>query len=470
MRYYLCALVWVSFAGLADAKPPAPALFCEQYPDAPVCRGSGISCNFCHSSVPSRNLFGAAVEAGILPGAPRPLSDGDFAAALPLALSAAEAADSDGDGIANGVELTLGSNPSDGKDFPRDLTCAGKANPQYKACEYDLRFAYKRVMLDFCGHSPTFEQLEAFAARSDAVEELDSQLDACLGSEFWIGKNGQLWQMANVKIRPVGSLKAGPEETGDIPLADYDDDYALFTWSHIGDHDVRDVLLADFYVQRQTNPTRYSSVETLPIQFVAKDKRAGNITSGWMLSYFVMFTALPRNIAAQTYRAYLGLDIAKQEGLMPVAGEPVDYDGKGVTQTTCAACHSTLDPLTYVFRNYNGLTGGNNYENRYVANRIELGFPDLVAQTPSLANTPENGVILGQPVANLREWATVAANSDAFAMNVVRDYWQWLLGETPRAEDDATFTSLWQNLKGAQNYRVRAMLHDFIRTEAYGAP
>ncbi len=71
-------------------------------------------------------------------------------------------------------------------------------------------------------------------------------------------------------------------------------------------------------------------------QKVDRAHRAGNMTTAWTLTYFVMFTALSRNAASQMYRAYLGLDIAKQEGLYSVANEPQDYDAKGVQARECA--------------------------------------------------------------------------------------------------------------------------------------
>ncbi len=459
-----------ALAGSAQAKPPGPATFCQKYPGAPACVGGQPACTYCHTSPPTRNAYGAALEAQLAPGATRPLSDGDFATALPAALAAAEGADSDGDGVTNGTEISKGTFPGDGKSFPNDVPCAGGVNPSFKVCKYDARYVYRKLVLDFCGTSPTYEQLQDFVAITESQKpaELDAALDRCLKSEFWRAKNGQLWQLAHRKVRPVGSLKNGDEDKGQIPLADYYDDYALYAWSQIDGHDARDVLTAKYFVQRTVSGTpavtRYSQVATLPIQFIDLAHRAGNLTSAWNLVYNVMFTALPRNAASQAYRGYLGLDIAKQEGLYPVAGEPKDYDAKGVQDALCSQCHATLDPLSYPFRNYNGLT---NPFAQYDAQRIEKNF--LSPAAPNIAQTPESGVIMGQKVNNLVEWATVAANSDAFASATVGDYWRLLMGAGPTAEQHGEYTQLWQGLK-ANNYDVEKMLHALIRTEAYGAP
>jgi hypothetical protein len=59
-----------------------------------------------------------------------------------------------------------------------------------------------------------------------------------------------------------------------------------------------------------------------------------------------------------------------------------------------------------------------------------------------MADLPEAGVLFGQPVANLLEWAQVAANSDAFARATLLDYWKLLFGEAPRPEETAEFDQL----------------------------
>lgn len=453
-------------AGAALAKPPAPATFCAKYSTAPTCIGAQPACAYCHASPPTRNAFGLAVEASLAPGAMRPLSDADFAAALPAALAAAESADSDGDGVSNLVEIQKGTFPGDKKSFPNDIPCAGGVNPAYDVCHYDARYVFKKVSLDFCGASPTWDELATFDAQADQAAFIDGTLDTCLKSEFWRGKNGQLWELAHKKVRPVGSLKRG-EDPGIVGLADYYDDYALFTWAQIDGHDARDVITADFYVTRTTNPTRYTSTLNRAGQVVDAAHRAGNLTTAWNLMYNVMFTALPRNAASQAYRAYLGLDIAKQEGLYAIANEPRDYDGKGVTQDLCKQCHATLDPLSYPWRNYNGLSGAQNLFGTYQTMRIESFFAN---EAPNITQIPETGYIMGRPVNGLREWARVAADSDAFAVSSVLDYWKLTMGGPPAPEQNAELVKLWQDFKGPMNYGVERMLHALVKTEAYGAP
>ena len=450
-------------APAAFARPPGPATFCSKYPMAPACTGAQPACGYCHTSPPLRNAFGMSVEAALLPGMPRPLTDGDFANALPGALAAVEMQDADGDNVTNLVEIQKGTLPADKKSFPNDVPCAGGTNSAYDVCKYDARYVFKKVRLDFCGTSPTWDEMAQLDGATDKAAFIDGALDTCLKSEFWRGKNGQLWELANKKVRPLGTLKSG-EDQGLIALADYYDDYALFTWAQIDGHDARDVLTADFFVTRQVNPTRYSSVASKSGQAVVVARRAGNLTSAWNLVYNVMFTALPRNAASQAYRAYLGLDIAKQEGLYPIASEPRDYDAKGVTQDLCKQCHATLDPLSYPWRNYNGLTQP---FAQYQAMRIELHF---AGESPTISQIPESGYIMGKPVSSLKEWARVAADSDPFAVNTVMDYWKLTMGEPPRPEQNEEFVKLWRDLKGAQNYSIEKMLHALVKTEAYGAP
>jgi hypothetical protein len=457
----------------SSAKPIGPTVFCDVYPDAPVCIGGKPACVLCHTSPPERNAFGTAVAAALLPGTARPLSDQQYTEGLPAALQAVEAQDADADGFTNGDEILAGTEPANERSKPVTSGCPPFArNPYYDVCFYDRAYVLKKLHLDFCGRSPTPEELDAFRAMSEQQQdgELDAALDRCLRSEYWTGKDGALWRLAHRKIRPLQAIKSG-SGSGIIPLADYWDDYNLYVFTHTGDRDVREVLTASYFVSRNDpapgsgEATSYNLEPDVQSQTVDRERRAGLLTTRWYLVFNVMFTPLPRTAAAQAYRAFLNLDIARLEGLQPVQGEPVDYDQRGVTYEACVICHSTLDPLSYPFRNYDGL---NDFPfGRYQPGRIEQYYSDVA---PNITSMPEEGVILGQRVANLVEWARVAADSDPFAAAVVEDFWRLLNGEGPTAEENEEFVQLWRDLKTTHNYRVERMLHALIKTEAYGVP
>ena len=507
------------FAGLAwfgtgGAKPVAPQAFCAHYPDAPVCTNGFASCETCHTTPPARNVYGESLAIHLLLTAPLPHTDEVFLAALPTSLEAISEFDADLDGYSNEEELLAGADPSNAESTPTEERCKDdiKRNAEHPAngwnvCGYDLLYTYKKVLLDFCGRSPTYDEITEFRMLSDGQSErIDEIFDACLMSNFWRGKDGVVWHLANDKIRPAASIKSG-DDGGPIPLGDYDQDYNLFVYANTGDRDVRELLTAQYFVDRivteDGSPDRFvpftrGAVADFSIrgfdkaQFTEPETRAGLLTSRWFLVNFTMFTSIPRTSAAQAYRAYLGYDISKMEGLQAVVDEPVDYDAKGVEAPDCAVCHSTLDPLTYPFSRYDGLGGGvgaligdptgqgqDTDELIGPDGELRLTFasytPDRLDRFPVVdgdlvAETPEAGILLGQPVENLVEWARVAADSDAFAQNVVRDYWILLMGQPPLPSELETYERLWKGLKGEHEYRVERMLRTLIRTEAYGAP
>lgn len=447
----------------ASAKQPGPETFCDAYPTSPLCASAPVDCTTCHDSAqgpPIRNVYGMDIETVLLPSERRPLDDAEFAAGLPASLAAVESMDSDGDGWTNLQEIDEGTLPGDETSFPVDFTVCTSVNPSYDVCEWDAAHTWRNLHLDVCGFSPTADQIDAFRALSatQQLAEIDLALDVCMESEFWRGRNGVLWQVAHKKIRPVGSLQS----------YGYEDDYSYFTWTQIDDHDVRLVLTGDFFVEMNetVSPPAYTTVASKAGQPMQAGRRAGLLTSRWNLFYNVMFTPIPRTAAARAYRAFLGWDISRLEGLYPVTNEPMDYDQKGVTAAQCATCHSTLDPLTYPFRNYNGLTEGAPIT-QYVPNRLETLFPDV---SPNIGDTPEAGSLMGQPVNDLLEWAQVAANSEQFSRAVVGDYWRLLVGRAPSPEDQPAVEQLAGDLRGVHAYSVRKMLHDLVRTEAYGEP
>ena len=475
------ALVLAASATTARAMDVASSVVCETYPDAEACRGIQPECTLCHTSPPVRNEFGLQVEFELAPGVSRPLGIDAFAAALPAALMAVESLDADGDGIANFDELMAGTLPGDATSKPGEngLAVCEAAPTQgwtYNVCDRDALYTYRKVMLDFCGRSPTMSELEELSAAADPWRAIHDTLDLCMGGNFWRGRDGVLWNLANRKIRPSASLKSG-ENAGGFPLGDYEDDYNLFVYSQIDGRDAREVLTAQYFVAREdgeiTTYTRASEEELAKrdpetLQSVVIERRAGLLTTRWFLTTNTMFTPIPRATAAQAYRAYLGVDIALMEGLVPVANEPVDYDAAAVAQAACAVCHSTLDPLTYPFSRYEGLAADRTILSAaYDSDRLDR-FANTEAATT--LDTPEAGVILGQPVPDLLAWAQVAANSNEFAQTTVLDYWRLLIGEPPRQADRDAFDDLWQTFVGAHGYSVERMLHDLIDTEAYSVP
>lgn len=461
-------------APTAQAKPLAPPLFCAVYGEAPTCASMPTGCATCHVSTSPvvMNDFGLDIREGLAQYASVPFADGDFEQYLGMVLMEIEGLDSDGDGFSNLEEIQSGTEPGLTDSFPGGAECPSPdqvAELDYQICTYDYDYVYRKVGIDFCGLPPTFAEMEAFHQMSEPEQQtrIHALLDTCLDTEFWMGPNGVLWNIAHDKIRPVGSLEG---------FADYINDYEYFTYTQIDDHDIRDLLVGDFLIERVDAGTpdeprsMYQQVTMRAGQPMQPERRAGLLTSAWPLFYNTMFTALPRGTAAQAYRAFLGFDIAASEGLnWPIAGEPVDWDRAGVTNPTCAACHSTLDPLSYPFSRYNGIQGdGAIGLYMYDPDRINKYF---LGRYPEMAAMPEGGYIFGESVDNLLEWAQVAANSDQFFAATTADYWRVLVGEKPapaNPEEYAEYTQLAEEL--SQHYSVEQMLHSLIDTEAYGAP
>ncbi|MEZ4467452.1 MAG: hypothetical protein R3F43_24165, partial [bacterium] len=399
---------------------------------------------------------------------PRPLTPAAFAEGLPAALAAVADQDSDGDGAANRLEVEAGTRPADAASRPGGAAPTGctSANPDWDVCGYDAPYAFKKLHLDVCGQSPTFEALEAFRALDADARRvaLGAALDACLATEFWQGRDGVLWQLAHPKIRPLQAVKSGPG-AGPVPLANYDDDYGLFAWTQTGDRDAREVITADYYIDVRENPTRYRPVQARGGQNAGSNHRAGMLTTRWFAVINTMFTPVNRTAAAQAYRAYLGLDIARSEGLIEPEEPLVDYDDKGVEAEACAVCHRTLDPLTYPFTRYHGITGVST--GAYDRGRMSRFGPE---EGSRIREVPEAGYIFGQPVADLVAWARVAADSEAFARATVGDYWRLLVGHDPTDAEADAFDGLVERFRTEHGYQVSAMLHDLIGLEVYGAP
>ncbi len=468
---------------MAEARPEAPGIFCATYPNAAECLGRVIECRACHESTypPAWNSFGNLVRSSL----PRDVS---FAQGLPSALTAIEALDADADGVSDLDEILGGTYPGDSSSFwIAPAAQRGPDNPSYAVDTYDLAFAFRRASALYCGKSPTYAEMAPFRTPGADAGALRTQLHArveqCLNGAYW--REEGLKRLADDRVRPAKS--AGPESkvyvyNFRLVIGDYEYDYRLWVYALTGDRDARDLLLAQYYVVddgkggfltgegtiEKPDPEAFAGGQVLEKQY-----RAGMITMQWFLVRNTMFSELPRTSAAAAYRAYLGLDIAKTQGLVPVASEPDDIDRKGVTEPRCASCHSTLDPLAYAFAKYNGISGAPDFIALLLgfASFPFGGYDETRAQRliPGWSDGAQQPVILGKPVSSLRQWAETAANSDAFARNLAQIFFEHALSRGPNPGEMEEFTALWRGLP-KEGFSANRLIHRLIDTRAFGVP
>jgi hypothetical protein len=460
-------LLLLALAGSAAARPTAPRVVCGADADVVACHGSIPSCTLCHAGAPLLNRYGAAVARGL--AADPQYNFDNFDDRLPGALDAIADDDADGDGLSNLEELLLGTLPGDAQSHHvAPPPPSGRPNTHYAVGERDAVFAHRRVLTSFCGRPPTFDEQSAFRAANAGAREqlLHDALSTCLSSPYW--RDEALHRLADAKIRPLEAIGFD----GLIPLADYGWDYRLFSHVMSGDRDVRDLLLATYHIDEDGSvvdgviPAPPDSPLETGGQPLAPEQRAGMLTTQWFLMIHTMFSALPRTTAAQAYRAYLGMDIARSEGIDPVEGEPRDVDSRGVTEPACAVCHSTLDPLSYAFSPYNGI---GRLSSRGVRDIEKTGAYDD-ARVP----WPDDSVLFGASVPSLRAWAERAAATDAFFATVTRTLWTGAFGRPPHVGENVEFEALWRDLAAdaaaGGTPRAERVLHDLIDTDAFRVP
>lgn len=462
-RWMKRARRWSSVAGLsfaalavatpALAKPTAPPILCETTPDIAQCAGQVPTCEVCHTSTwpAAWNEYGNDVIREL---------DGEFEAALPSALLLIATKDSDGDGVDNATELAMGTNPGDAEDnWPVCALGADRPDGLPVAAEYNFEQALRRVSILYCGASPSYESLQEFralASDADRYASVHERLDSCLAGPWW--RDQGLPRLADWRVRPVSAV--GKDSPVGIVIGDYEWDYRLWTWAMSGDHDVRDLLLADYHVEAGDDGAllkREGAIGGYPGQPLVPERRAGMITTQWFFAINTMFSPLPRTSAAQAYRAYLGADMARNQGIWPVKGEPIDVDEKGVGQGECASCHSTLDPLSYAFAYYEGIVGLKT--GAYREERPGALIPGW--------NDPTT-VLFGEPVDGLTGWAEVAANSDAFKRMVGLTLFEHAIDRAPLPDEEAAFTELWRALPD-KGWSANALIHGLVDTYSFGA-
>ena len=269
-------------------------------------------------------------------------------------------------------------------------------------------------------------------------------------------------RLADKRIRPLAAV--GQQSEVGIRLADYDWDYRLWVYVLTDGRDARELLTADYHVARSADGSltrvegAFGSVGGSGPQPLPPERRAGMISTQWFFVINTMFSGLPRTTAAQAYRAYLGADISRYEGIRPVANEPVDVDLKGVQEAECASCHSTLDPLSYAFAPYFGIRGGES--GLYEPRRPAAVIPEW---------DDNQGILNDVEVADLVEWAEVAASSDAFMRTLALTFFRQALGRDPTPDENPEFVAMWRALP-EDGYALDSMLHRLVDTLAFGAP
>ncbi|SMF68730.1 DUF1585 domain-containing protein [Pseudobacteriovorax antillogorgiicola] len=438
---FLLSTSFVVASGSVYATTEATDLFCQKYPKATACADKPTSCGVCHAGPPSLNDFGQNIKMEL---------DGTITESLLVALDKLEDGDSDQDGATNIDEILNGGEPGN-----KSVQPAGEIN-----VEYDIALAYKRMKSVFCGTSASYQDMKQLEA--EGATFLHNELTQCLEGAYW--KDEALHRIADAKIQPLATIGYG----GNVVIGDYRWDYWLYSYVMTGDRDARELLSATYHIDGRTGEKIEGNVrreegatlgERIVIaggQPLAANRRAGMMTTQWFISNFTMFAELPRNTASQVYRAYLGLDIAKGEGLTPVPGEPRDVDNKNIAQPACAVCHSTLDPLAYAYSTYNGIDPVNAFL-----------FNSIGTYNAGRQPWESDGAIFGQPVNDLLEWAEVARNSDAFKKNLVKDIFHYALSRDPFAHEADEFKALWEGLP-EDAYSVNKMIHKFVDTKAFG--
>lgn len=432
------------FSEYARASAFVAPLLCKKYPASTYCDSPLNACKTCHSSAPNLNAYGEDIRNHL---------SGPLVSAVEGAFTAIENDDSDGDGVTNLNELQNKGAPGNS-----DIKPAGEIK-----IVYDPASALKRLKAVYCGESVSYDLMRKLAAASDAKAFLHAELTACLASDYW--KKEALFRLADKKIQPLGAVGYG----GNVVIADFRWDYRLFAYIMSDDRDARELLSAQYHIDENGKKIEGKVArEELPQilgqrivlaggQPLEPSRRAGMITTQWFLAFYTMFAALPRNTASQAYREYLGMDIAKGEGLSPVVNEPRDVDSKNVKPAACAVCHSTLDPLAYAFSTYSGIE----------TSVIEILTNATGTYSKDRKPWEADGSIMGQPVKNLLDWTDKARNSDPFKQNLARLMFRQALSREVLPHEQAEFEALWKSLP-ADQYSINKLVHRLIDTKAFG--
>lgn len=449
----------VMLGAAAWARPEAPEAFCDVYSDAPACIAGSVSCTTCHvlAGPPSHNPYGLDLTAA------RDM-DVPFMDDLARALEEIEDLDSDGDGASNLDELLAGTDP--GYDTAVEPECGeqtGTDNADWTVGRYDHAFAWKRVLVDFCGRSPRYEERQAFAQASNKGAIIRDTLAACVDSPHWTAVTREL---AIDVVEPVG-----PPTDVNI-LGNWEWDVRLWQYTVMDGRDASEVWTATYHVVEEPSGSGMlvaiddprNELEWYAQPLDAED-RYGIVTTRYSLAMRVMFADMPRTLTAHYYRKLLGLDLARSQGLYPVDEldgaypwpAPADVDDKGVWQEGCAGCHATLEALSYPWARYQGIDLEGETTGTLVPDRATGTIPTT------------DGAIFGEPVGGPDEWIAHAAESEDFAKQTTRIFWRRVFQRDPYSCEEQEFEALWRTFL-TNGRDVEAMLARMVTLDAYGVP
>jgi len=455
-RTILTILAFYSF--VARGTPEVLDVLCSGPDSARLC-SKPTKCEICHvGSTTSLNSFGSDLIKKMQENATYQKSQVKFF--ILEALKNVANVDSDKDGVGNSAEIIAGSLPGNAESLPDE---------KEEKIVYSEELAFRKVKILYCGQRPSYAENESLRRTLDKKKFVHDQLQACLESDWW--RSQGLPRLADNKIRPIAALGL----RGTIVLADYNWDYRLFSYVLSGDRDFRDLLRADYHINEQgekiVGPVGFQltprisqlggvgpSIVIGTGQPLDPDRRLGMITTQWFLMMNTMFSAIPRTTAAQAFRAYLGLDLAKYEGISPIANEPRDVDSKGVGAAECASCHSTLDPLAYSLANYRGI------ETDILS--VLLNQSGTYSSTRSVVE--KDGAIFGRGVSGPKEWADEAVKSNAFATNIATMFYKQAIGRKPESSSEISEFNLICKQIPDDRYQAEKLIHRLVDTMAFG--
>jgi hypothetical protein len=133
----------------------------------------------------------------------------------------------------------------------------------------------------------------------------------------------------------------------------------------------------------------------------------------------------------------------------------VDVDGRGVNAPVCRDCHSTLDPMSYAFVWYEGIRG-------------PLTGTYRTARASQLPNwNGGEGMLLGKPIKDARDFAEVAVASDEFKRNLGSIFLRHAIERDPTPEEDAEFEELWRGIPD-DGWSANRLIHRIVASRFVG--